>query len=128
MIPQIRANVRLMSGQNSPDNSPDKWTVFQPTVAPAESFPTKEEARKFADSLGVPVFELLDCLSCGEKCVDHYMVHNPLWKSVIPIGLGLLHLRCLETELGRKLTLEDFTDAPVNDGIRFGFERGSDVR
>jgi hypothetical protein len=40
----------------------------------------------------------------------------------------ILCIPCLELRLGRALTAADFTDAPVNDGIRewqynFGFER-----
>lgn len=36
----------------------------------------------------------------------------------------LLCLRCLELRLGRPLEIEDFTPAPVNNAVRFGFLMG----
>lgn len=75
----------------------------------------------FAESLGVPVFTTSDCLLCRKRTRDYYMVHDAVWKSVVSSGTGHLHLSCLEQELGRKLTIDDFIDAPVNDVIRFGY-------
>ena len=33
---------------------------------------------------------------------------------------------CLEARLGRKLTIDDFQLVPINAGIRFGFQLGSE--
>jgi hypothetical protein len=47
---------------------------------------------------------------------EYYMVHDHVWAQT---GLGpydgMLCVGCIEFRLGRRLTPEDFTDAPVND-------------
>lgn len=45
------------------------------------------------------------------------MVRDDLWDRY-GVGAGELHLRCLVSRLGRRLTLDDLTDAPCNDAIR----------
>ena len=42
---------------------------------------------------------------------EEYMVHDELW----PEGAKSLCVGCLETRLGRRLTTQDFTGAPIND-------------
>ena len=82
-------------------------------------------------------------------CLGHaslFMVHDAIWDAAWPFAKqqrrvmqkmaaerGLtkqirqhLCLTCLETRLKRKLTLDDFTLAPVNDGIRLGYRMGSE--
>jgi hypothetical protein len=54
------------------------------------------------------------------------MVKDEVWRAAklpttVPKREQFLHLTCLETCLGRRLTIEDFSPAPVNDGVRFGF-------
>lgn len=60
------------------------------------------------------------CAHCGEVSWHDYMVRNEVWActGLGPNG-GVLHLPCLESLLGRRLVLRDFSDAPCNDEIFF---------
>lgn len=42
------------------------------------------------------------------------MVHDEVWETANPKRKGMLCIGCLELRLGRLLTKDDFTDAPVN--------------
>jgi hypothetical protein len=68
---------------------------------------------------------LLACRECGQVCGEDYSLLDEVWALT---GLdskgGRLHLKCVEKRIGRKLTLEDFSNFPVNEGIRFGFSLG----
>jgi hypothetical protein len=71
------------------------------------------------------------CSDCGTNtCVaggDYYMVANDLWEE-FGNGDGMLCLTCLSARVGRPLAIYDFTAAPVNNLIRFGFAlRGGSV-
>lgn len=59
-----------------------------------------------------------------DPTIEDYMVHDEVWERAGMGKRGHLHLRCLELRLRRRLTLADFTDYPVNNGIRFGFQLG----
>lgn len=53
--------------------------------------------------------------------VDSYMVHDHVWSEA-----GFTRKQCaclphLELRLRRSLTIDDFTEKPINDPIRFGF-------
>lgn len=61
------------------------------------------------------------CAHCGRICGDSYMVHDELWAKA-DVDRGVLHLRCLQIRLGRKLTLGDFTNYPINETIKFAVE------
>lgn len=52
---------------------------------------------------------------------EYYMVHDALWNKAIFWSFGelMLCIGCIEDRLGRKLTIRDFTDAPVNR-LNFG--------
>lgn len=65
----------------------------------------------------------LNCLACRAPSYDNYMVHDDLWLSVFP-ARGFAHLACLEKRVGRQLRIEDFTLAPVNHAIMFGYLMG----
>lgn len=72
----------------------------------------------------------LPCDDCGVDTTpeppagwEYYMVHDPVWAAAgmpVPddpegfVGEGILCIGCLEKRLGRKLTPDDFTGAPVN--------------
>ena len=60
---------------------------------------------------GLEAFRCLDCSMMTEN--EYYMVHDEIWHSVA--GEGMLCIGCLENRLGRRLSKDDFTDAPVND-------------
>lgn len=64
-----------------------------------------------------------NCIDCGfNTMTEYYMVHNALWAEagMKPDG-GMLCIGCLEDRLGRTLTMNDFTDAPVNHGYAEGY-------
>jgi hypothetical protein len=63
------------------------------------------------------------CLICKQFVSDQYMVNKDVW-SEAAFNKGFCHLKCLQQKLGRPLLIDDFTDAPVNDSIRFGYELG----
>jgi hypothetical protein len=44
---------------------------------------------------------------------EHYMVHDEVWS--VANGARFLCVGCIEQRLGRQLTAEDFTGAPIND-------------
>jgi len=68
------------------------------------------------------------CSDCGlgtNTAGEWYMVHKHVWEQAwagrrkswhgkIP-GQEILCIGCLEERLGRSLTRQDFTDAPIND-------------
>jgi hypothetical protein len=65
------------------------------------------------------------CADCGEDTFgtddgDWYMVRDEVWTAAgMPAESGAmyLHRRCLENRLGRRLTREDYTGAPINREI-----------
>lgn len=73
------------------------------------------------------------CLRCGKKG-DWYMVHRHVWLQALPKYQEVkaanpdvcieLCFDCLAKRLGRALTIADFTDANVNNGIRLGYWLG----
>lgn len=62
------------------------------------------------------------CSGCSGFNVP-YMVTDKIWKKVSHnFKDRFLCLFCVEKRLGRKLKLEDFTDAWINQGV-FGFNK-----
>lgn len=53
---------------------------------------------------------------------EYYNVINEIWWEFVPEFHGMLCLGCLELRMGRQLTREDFSDAPIN----YGYMRMSD--
>ena len=75
-----------------------------------------------------------NCRDCGRHD-DGYMVVHKVWFEAFKMEVtsplkrpkGLLCLDCLETRLGRLLTVEDFMpDVPINRGILLGFSMARD--
>jgi len=60
------------------------------------------------------LFACLDCETCTNCTGEYYMVHDHVWLSANPRDHGMLCIWCLERRLGRVLTKDDFTAAPVN--------------
>lgn len=88
----------------------------------------------------LPLEKVLSSLRCFDcHGVDPgYMVHYEVWAQAWPdyhqtritLREQFSHLKgvwlclcfnCLEKRLGRSLVVGDFTKAPINDGIRFGY-------
>lgn len=76
---------------------------------------TTKELETNPNSYGGPC---LDCNGTNEP----YMLTKELWSSITtPIERrAFLCLKCVESRLNRKLTVNDLNTAPINDGI-FGF-------
>jgi hypothetical protein len=72
------------------------------------------------------------CAACGADTEhEFYMVHDTVWGAAAELGDAFLCIVCLERRLGRTLTPQDFTDAPVNapspaDTPRLRNRRGQD--
>lgn len=91
-----------------------------------ENAKTIEKYAKYKKSYG--------CIDCGAD--EQYMVTQSVWQEAFPNyrtvhqarraeGLHTcLCLSCLESRLGRKLTIQDFIDAPINRTLFFGFRMG----
>lgn len=54
------------------------------------------------------------CADCHESAYADYTVHNSLWR-YYGAGSSLLHVRCLERRMQRKLRLRDFPHKPINE-------------
>jgi len=63
-----------------------------------------------------------NCQDCSKPMYNGYMVHNSLWFEAMGSGGGIMCMFCFENKLGRSLTLDDLTKAPINDPYRKGFE------
>lgn len=62
-------------------------------------------------------------LRLGSPDFKMFMVKDELWKE-FGNGKGVLCIKCFSQKMGRKVELEDLTDAPVNDYWKFGIEYG----
>jgi hypothetical protein len=51
------------------------------------------------------------CTNCNG---EYYMVHDDVWSSAFSKKRGMLCIGCLESRLGKLLTKDDFTAAPLN--------------
>ena len=61
------------------------------------------------------------CLKRGKT--DSFMVSNEVWIAANLKGDDFCCLTCLERRLGRELTKDDFTNAPINDEILWAFSK-----
>lgn len=62
---------------------------------------------------------MFECAACSIDTLhinEYYMVTDEVWEAAWPKRYGMLCIGCLENRLGRELTAEDFTDAPINRG------------
>jgi hypothetical protein len=57
------------------------------------------------------------CAECGISCrEDYYMLEHTVWDKIAKRN-ELLHLKCVEKRLGRKLRKSDFMDIPFNKEV-----------
>lgn len=71
------------------------------------------------------------CVACQNPCDDIYQVRDHAWREAgmeSKPDAGVLHLECLEKRRGTPLTPADFTQAPINGALRFGYLMGKRVR
>lgn len=68
--------------------------------------------------MNIKIRELFICRDCEFDTFqsEYYMVKNSLWIDAgMPLhGGGMLCIGCIERRLKRKLTKNDFIDAPIN--------------
>jgi hypothetical protein len=62
------------------------------------------------------LFWCLDCPLNTKELLEYYNVHDNIWNSVASPNDGMLCIGCLENRLGRRLSRNDFSDAPINHG------------
>jgi len=63
------------------------------------------------------------CVVCGEETHDAYMLKKEVWEGEGKLGrYQNLHLKCVEEHLGRNLTVDDFTSAPINALLKVGIK------
>lgn len=60
------------------------------------------------------------CSKCMGENRDHFMLEDVVWQEAMGDDpRGMLHLKCVEDKLGRKLTKSDFKDIPLNAQARY---------
>lgn len=70
--------------------------------------------------------ERLTCPVCFKLTADQYMVTNQLWMAEAGLNSQQnAHLLCLEQLIGRRIRIDEFTDAPINDVIRYAYVLGT---
>lgn len=73
----------------------------------------------WASEHDLALIPLYDCYGCFNPNTEYYMIHDDLWAEVATYGRhGMLCFDCLVQRLGRSLTQDDFTGAPVNNFLR----------
>lgn len=62
------------------------------------------------------MFKCSDCGDCTQCTDEYYMVEDEVWYSAITARSkpAILCIGCLEQRIGRLLTKDDFSDAPLN--------------
>ncbi len=61
---------------------------------------------------------------CGEYGYG-WMVKDEVWEQISDVVDDcILCMSCAERRLGRDFTIDDFTEFPINNVIRFGYEIG----
>lgn len=78
-----------------------------------ENYPEEELQDNYTE------FECLDCNVNTLFIDEYYMVQFPLWAEANPAEAGMLCIGCLEKRIGRTLTVNDFTEAPINYFCKF---------
>lgn len=81
-------------------------------------------ALELAEETSEHAVNYTDCIYCGEIVGEEFMVHKGVWHEA-NLGRGRIHMSCLEEQLDRELTIEDFDmGLPINEGVRFSYEMG----
>lgn len=68
----------------------------------------------------------MDC-GCGTRS-EYYHVHDRVWVQANPAIDGMLCIGCLESRLGRQVTREDFSDAPINVDSAWAWDHSARLR
>ncbi|MDB4278011.1 hypothetical protein N9917_00115 [Deltaproteobacteria bacterium] len=121
--------IYVLNGDEEPnyDTSmpiPDSPYPLHCNVNSEEEYKAMEETARTvaAEEGGLDVVMSHACVQCSKpEGPDYYMVTDEVWQQAQVPALSVLHLHCLEARLGRRLTIVDFTDVPVNRLIHYGF-------
>ena len=66
--------------------------------------------------------ERFRCKQCNEYWFNCFTIHDELWLSLPTVGpRGWYCMPCVEKDLGRPLTIDDFDQSPCNDLLRIGY-------
>jgi len=85
------------------------------------------DAGTIAKGMGPNVRWHCECLHCGDAHRTEFMVKDEVWAEA-KLGPGTIHLGCLEEQLGRLLTADDFEfdrDIRINEAVYFGYCMGN---
>lgn len=106
-----------------------RWRYFRPALEGPDRGPQPADGRLMSrDSYlcrdcGIDTTPCTKRRGCRHKGRwEHYMVTDTVW-SAAGMQDGFLCIGCLEQRLGRILTPEDFTSAPINDPDPWDTER-----
>lgn len=72
-------------------------------------------------------FLCMDCSVHTGRIGHYYMVGDKVWEKAVPEGDGMLCFDCLAKRLGRDVTTEDLTTAPVNWKWLHGMDENFDL-
>ena len=67
------------------------------------------------------------CEVCFTWKNTFYMVKKPIWEKH-SMGHSILCLECFQEMIGRKLTIDDFPDLPINDSLHYGYKLGREEK
>ena len=124
--------IHLLEGDDEPcyDSSmpipTDPYPLFCNVRSDDEFKAMLESAKVVAhEEGGLDIVMMGVCVHCRKAIgQDYYMVEDDVWQEAQVHERSELHLHCLETRIGRRLVVTDFTDAPVNRLIHYGFSLG----
>lgn len=83
----------------------------------------KRVGKKEAEQAEVKFIDLQCCCICGRPCQGPaywFMLWEKVWRELELHDEALAHPWCIHDEI-RPLTMDDFSGAPANDMIRFGY-------
>lgn len=71
-----------------------------------------------------PNLDKFHCVYCESPLSDSFMVRDEIWAEAGFEKNEVACFNCFEIALGRRATLEDFTDKPINNMVWVGFNIG----
>jgi hypothetical protein len=103
-----------------------RWQEGHP-ITVADRLPNSDAAWEVAKENGPNPRMFHECVYCGNSFPEEFVVRNSVWQEA-GLGPGRIHLECLEEQLGRPLTLDDFNlNLPANEVLAFGIALGRDM-
>ncbi|MHA2068118.1 MAG: hypothetical protein ACXABY_27470 [Candidatus Thorarchaeota archaeon] len=97
-------------------------------VCPDED--TSERLKSLRDAITLSVTcerkTFFACLRCGDHCFDQFMVKDSVWRTEADLEPrdGVIHLKCLEAIIGRRIGVSDLSDVAMNEMLVHWYELG----